>query len=268
MKSNEKESISRVEKESLDRVLATLKDFNKEIPLHWHTFYELELVLDGVGTHVLNGEERTVRRGSAYLLTPTDFHTVRAIKPMKLWHISFDEQILSERRIYELHSGHVQKNFELDEVNLSKLSNLAQILSDECNMKNGCERELCESILCILLRHGTASQTSERAHPSGIRRAIMYMNMHFRENPSLSAIARQAGFHPNYFSELFKEITGENYTSRLTELKLGYAKRLLAAGFSVSDACYQSGFGSISNFLSSFKRVVGMTPLEYKKIAT
>ena len=264
MKAINEQAVLRREKESDGHISVTLKDFREEIALHWHSYYELELILDGVGTHILNGEAHTVRRGSAYLLTPTDFHTVKAIEPMTLWHVSFDEQMLSERRIYELSSGGVQKSFELDEKKLTALSNLAELLSDECNIENGCAKELCESILCILLRSGTEKRTGERLQVSGIRRAMLYMNMHFRENPSLTAIAKHVGFHPNYFSELFKEVTGENYTAHLTSLKLGYAKSLLSAGMSVSDTCYQSGFGSLSGFLTAFKKGVGMTPLEYK----
>ena len=266
MKKNAK-GISRIEKESARHVSVQLKDFNKEVRVHWHSFYELELVLDGIGTHILNGVEHTVKRGSAYLLTPTDFHTVKAIAPMRLWHITFDETILTERRIFELSSGYINKNFTLDEKTLSQLSVLAELLMSESDIEDGCSRELCESILSILMRNSSDSRRNERSELSGIRGALLYMNVHFRENPSLSVIAKQAGLHPNYFSELFKEVTGENYTARLVSLKLGYAKSLLSAGFSVSDACYNSGFGSISNFLTAFKRAVGMTPLEYKKRA-
>ena len=261
---NEK-NISRLKKESVGHVSVELKDFNQEMPLHWHSFYELELILDGIGVHVLNGKEYTVKRGAAYLLTPTDFHTVKAIEPMRLWHISFDEGILSEQKICEMSSGYVKKSFTLDEKNLHRLSVLAELLVEESEMANGCTKELCETILTLLLRDGDESRTGKHSEISAIRSAILYMNMHFREAPTLKTIAGQAGLHPNYFSELFKEVTGENYTARLTSLKLGYAKTLLSKGFSVSDACYNSGFGSISNFLTAFKKNEGMTPLEYKK---
>lgn len=268
MKLNDNGYVARIVKDSNGHVSIEKKDFNGEIPLHWHNFYELELILDGKGIQTLNGEEYTVERGSAYLLTPTDFHTVKAITPMKLWHISFDEHILTERRIFELSSGTFQKIFSLNEKIIEKLSSLFYILEDESRFENGCSRELCECLLSLLLRQGSYQQGRERAKLSGIRRAILYMNIHFRENPSLKVIAAQAGFHPTYFSELFKISTGKNYKEHLTELKIRYAKSLLTAGLSVSDACYHSGFGSISNFLFSFKRTVGMTPLEYKKTTT
>lgn len=265
MKTIGERTVSRLEKESDKQITVTLKNLSGTRQLHWHNFYELELILDGKGTHTLNGEEYEIKRGSAHLLTPTDFHMLKADGEMKLWHLSLDEQILSERRICELSSDGVQKSFELDEKTLKNLSNLFELLNDECKITNGCSKELCESILCILLRLGGDKKPVIRTQVTGIRRAMLYMNMHFRENPSLTDIAKQAGFHPNYFSELFKKVTGENYNAHLTSLKLGYAKSLLSAGVSVSDACYHSGFGSLNGFLTAFKKSVGMTPLEYKK---
>ncbi|MBE6644976.1 MAG: helix-turn-helix domain-containing protein [Ruminococcaceae bacterium] len=265
MKNISEQKVSRLEKEGTAHATVTLKNFFGVRPIHWHNFYELELILEGVGSHILNGEEYPIKRGSAHLLTPTDFHTLKATEPMKLWHVSFDEQMLTERRMYELSSDGVQKSFELGEKTMTHLSNLLELLRDESNIEYGCSKELCESILCILLRSSPDKRKIKRTQVSGIRRAMLYINMHFRENPSLTDVAKQAGFHPNYFSELFKEVTGENYTAHLTTLKLGYAKSLLSAGVSVSDACYNSGFGSLSGFLTAFKKGVGMTPYEYKK---
>jgi AraC-like DNA-binding protein len=268
MKANIQDYAILIKKESFSHIAVTQKVFNEEIPLHWHNFYELELILDGEGVQFLNGKEYTVKRGSAYLLTPTDFHTVKALTPMKLWHVTFDEHILTEKRIFELSESNTKKIFSLDEKTIAHLSSLIELLREEAYIEYGCSRELCESLLSILLRKSSVTAGKEQTRNSGIHRALLYMALHFRENPTLEAVSRQAGFHPNYFSELFKESTGKNYKAHLTELKIEYAKNLLTAGVSVSDACYHSGFGSVSNFLSAFKRFVGMTPYEYKKTAT
>ena len=46
--------------------------------LHWHDYFEMEFVYDGRGTQIVNAETIQMSRGSVYLLTPTDFHTVVA----------------------------------------------------------------------------------------------------------------------------------------------------------------------------------------------
>ena len=49
-----------------------------ENELHWHDYFEMEFVYDGCGTQIVNAKTIPMSRGSVYLLTPLDFHTVIA----------------------------------------------------------------------------------------------------------------------------------------------------------------------------------------------
>ena len=89
--------------------------------------------------------------------------------------------------------------------------------------------------------------------------------MHFKEPITLARLAAEAGYHPSYFSEQFRRVTGEGYADTLARLRVGYARSLLANGFSVTDACFASGFGSLSAFGAAFRRLVGEPPSTYKK---
>ena len=236
-----------------------------EVAVHWHSYFELEIVVDGKGRQFLNDEEYTIKKGCAYLLNPTDFHRIIPETPLVLWNISFDEEMLSERRLCELSSKDMTRKFTLEGESQEKLCSLCEIILSESREESGAVRELCEALLNILLRHSDDEGVIYKSHIEGISRAILYLDVHFRENPSLSQISKQAGFHPTYFSELFKKVTGESYSQRLNTLRSGYAKMLLSKGFSVTEACYQSGFGSLSNFLAVFKKQTGLSPSEYKK---
>ena len=99
-----------------------------------------------------------------------------------------------------------------------------------------------------------------------MERAIAYLNAHFFETPSLDDVASIAGYNSSYFSNIFKKHTGESYVSRLNSLKIEYSKVLLSHGANVIDACFDSGFRSLSSFLSTFKKHTGMSPNDYKKL--
>ena len=62
--------------------------------MHWHEFYELEVVLSGQGRCILNGNTFEMKRGSISFLTPIDFHSVTTIEadPMEIINIMFSEQ--------------------------------------------------------------------------------------------------------------------------------------------------------------------------------
>jgi len=73
-----------------------------------------------------------------------------------------------------------------------------------------------------------------------------------------------SGYHPTYFSKMFYRVTGENYIERLISLRINYAKMLLKKDVSVSEACFASGFGSLSNFVAVFKKRCKMSPSAYR----
>ena len=100
-----------------------------------------------------------------------------------------------------------------------------------------------------------------------MRKALLYLETHFRENPSLADIANQACLSPEYFCSQFKQLTGMTYLQYLNQRKVNCAKMLLESGLSVTETCFSAGFGSLSGFLYTFRQATGLSPSEYKKFA-
>jgi len=264
VESRKQENRLSLQREGQKHITAQSRTLEEKFPLHWHSFFEVELITAGCGWNILNGERFRIGAGTAYILHPTDFHTLIAEEPLRFWNISFDEEMLSEKRLCMLASPTLTKLCTPGKEVMERLCALAAMIGAEAEREDGgCARELCESLLCMLLRDNAPVPT-DGGHITGIRRALLYMDVHFRENPSLAQTAAQAGFHPHYFSEMFRRVTGESYTARLNSLRSIYAKQLLSKGFSVTEACYRSGFGSMSNFLTVFKKKNGCSPQEYR----
>jgi AraC-like DNA-binding protein len=252
------------EKEHFNIKKQTCTDF----PLHWHDFFELELVLQGSGIQVLNGETYELGPGSVYLLSPIDYHKVIPSNGgIRLWNAMFDESVLSYKRLCEITTGRLRTPFVLKDGELDCAIKLLELLRDEyeCHGEENCLEALFESLLCQLSRaYPTQKQVQGAKYSAEIQPAIMYLEMHFRENPSLKEIAEHVGYHPMYFCKLFKKMTGVTYNERLNQLRIAYAKTLLAQGVPVSETCYACGFGSLSNFQHIFRKHTGHAPSHYK----
>ena len=83
---------------------------------------------------------------------------------------------------------------------------------------------------------------------------------------SLEDIARRVEISPFYFSKLFKEETGENFIDYLTMARVRRAKELLLdRDLSVRDVSMESGYADPNYFSKLFKKVVGLTPTEYRE---
>lgn len=231
-------------------------------PLHWHDYFEFEIITAGHGIHILNGKEYEISEGSAYLIFPTDFHEVSVKSPISLYNISFRENMLDEKVLLKLLSQTTNKVQQLSEDIYDKMVSVAKLLKSECE-----SNDLYSKILLEYLLHFysdmSISHSSKSEQLSGIKKAMIYMELHFREKLTLTQIAEQAGFNPSYFSVLFKKITGGTYLTRLNNLRLEYACTLLLSGCTVSYACFESGFTSMSNFYTSFKKKYKISPSEY-----
>jgi hypothetical protein len=54
---------------------------NQIFTAHWHDFYELELIVDGNATHMVNNREYQLKRGDIHLITQADFHQLHITSP-------------------------------------------------------------------------------------------------------------------------------------------------------------------------------------------
>ena len=238
-------------------------------PLHWHNYFEIEIVLSGKGKYIINDAVYDISVNNVFFLNPTDFHYLDVDEVTELINISFNNHILDDRDAALLVANKNRRAYMFNGAEYERLLQAANILLYEYEISGDCQKQLLQYVVKSLLRKNSIdhADVGKYQQDSGIKKAITYMEMHFTEKITLNAVATAAGYHPTYFSRLFASITGETYINMLTRLRLGHAKSMLANDFSVCDACFQSGFGSLSNFLETFKRNCKMTPSEYRKNA-
>ena len=73
---------------------------------------------------------------------------------------------------------------------------------------------------------------------------------------------------PNYFGDLMKKETGKTAQEHIQFKLIDIAKELvLNPGRSISQISYELGFQYPQHFTRMFKKVVGMTPNEYREKA-
>ena len=84
---------------------------------------------------------------------------------------------------------------------------------------------------------------------------------------SQGAMAEMAGISRDYFSRIFKNVTGMNYSKWLNMIRLERATELLAGeGRTLTEIAMLSGFQSIPSFNRVFREEKGMAPGEYRAL--
>nr|WP_307991745.1 response regulator [uncultured Niameybacter sp.] len=94
---------------------------------------------------------------------------------------------------------------------------------------------------------------------------LKYINDHFTEPLSLQTLSEQLHMNASYISQLFKKETQTTYIKYLTNLRVNYAKELLdTSTLSVDEVCEQAGFNDYFYFSKVFKKVVSLSPAQYR----
>lgn len=89
---------------------------------------------------------------------------------------------------------------------------------------------------------------------------------HLTREITLEEIAAVASLSVTSFCRYFKTITHKTYSQFVNEIRISYACRALLEGQqSIQMICYECGFNNLSNFYRQFKKVQGISPLEYQK---
>lgn len=98
-----------------------------------------------------------------------------------------------------------------------------------------------------------------------ITRARAYIAEHFAEEIALTDVAKAVNTSPFYFCKLFKTATGLTFTDYLARVRVETVKQILLNPHKrVSEAAYEAGFQSLSQFNRVFRRVAGESPTVYR----
>ena len=116
---------------------------------------------------------------------------------------------------------------------------------------------------CMLVRE----HTIEQQHSLLVKQAITLINYDYTADLNLKSIAKRLNVNASYLSTLFKQETKETLTEYVTRKRMEYATLLLnSSDLPISEIAMFCGMDNIQYFSKTFKKVVGYTPSEYKKL--
>ncbi len=127
---------------------------------------------------------------------------------------------------------------------------------------------LKEELFCLLEQAMESSYEKKQYQDElPIRIGKKYVEKNYAQTVSLEEVAAAVCLNPNYFSVLFKKMTGINFSEYLTDYRLERARQLLRTTTmnlaQVSDAV---GYKDARYFSKLFTKIVGLKPNEYRKL--
>ncbi|TKB25175.1 MAG: helix-turn-helix transcriptional regulator, partial [Mesorhizobium sp.] len=113
--------------------------------------------------------------------------------------------------------------------------------------------------------HGAGSAFDQQSSRN-VGRMCDFIAENFLYDIDCVNIAAAADIHPKYAMSLFKKSTGMTLNEYVNLLRLSYAQALLMhEGANVLKVAMDSGFGSLSAFNKSFRKLAGMSPSDFRR---
>ena len=110
-----------------------------------------------------------------------------------------------------------------------------------------------------------ASRVSSRDRRRAVE-AALWIEANSHQDIALEDVAREAGVSPFHFLRAFSAVLDVTPHQYLVRSRLRRAARLLVDDDkSITDIAYDVGFGDLSNFVRTFHRAAGVSPLKFRQ---
>ncbi len=252
---------------------------NRSTYTHSHDFVELVFVLEGQGTHTIDGREYAIVNGSFFSVDAGQTHSLLFDDNAEYYNIFLSVPFLEQFPIvleeeaygYSLVSGYTDSPaVYFDQDTAAFISRIFQEINSEFNGQNPLRQETMHTLFRLLLLQVHRAQLEPKG--SGRNRAYMalpqvldYINAHFTEPIRLHWLAEKYNYNPAYFGRLFRRSYGISFEAYLQKKRIGYAKELLVTtDYSVDIILQKIGYTNKNNFYRAFLEDCGCTPKEYR----
>ncbi|WP_216830775.1 helix-turn-helix transcriptional regulator [Alkalihalobacterium elongatum] len=118
-----------------------------------------------------------------------------------------------------------------------------------------------------LQRKSGANDSFETDLANPIETAKKFIQLNFYESITLKEVSNLVYLSPSHFSRMFKEETGYNYVEYLMRYRVDRSKnQLKMTMLPIEVIACNHGFSSAAYFSTTFKKLEGVTPSEYRSL--
>ena len=251
-----------------------------DYPVHYHSDYEINLVLNDEGTRVFGDSDEKFSSPDLVMLGPNIPHAWKGTRQEgnHVITIQFSEEllnfpILNKRMFASIRQLLIESRRGLTFSNDTKVLIADKIL--RLTRLQGFHTVLdFLSILydlsiankeMLVSNYYDANEALTAFKSRRITKVCDYIEKNFQDSVKLSDVAKLVNMSESAFSHFFKKKTGCSFIDYLNSVRIGKASQMLIdTTHSINEICYSCGFNNLSNFIRIFKKFKGPTPSEYR----
>jgi AraC-like DNA-binding protein/quercetin dioxygenase-like cupin family protein len=259
----------------------------RNIRLRRHDYFELLYVESGELAYQVQEQYFTARRGDLIVISGAqyhriaDFHCGRVLATLLYFmpdlirandtsgeDIGYLTPFLVQDKTFP-HVVHHQTGIPAQVSNL--MERMHQELPANCPLKRLFVKTCLKMILALLMKHYAGYRGTEEVFYrkqralERLRPLFEYIDHHYGDPVTVSDAASIVCMSESHFMRFFRQVTGQPFVCHLNHFRIAKAQALLATTDKpISEVSQDVGFCDQSYFGLIFRKLVQMTPREYK----
>jgi AraC-like DNA-binding protein len=252
-------------------------------PFKWHVHpeYELTLIVEGRGKRYVGDSVADFQSGEVVLLGSNLPHTWHS-KPASRRRsrsvvIQFREDCFGERFFGLPELTGVRRLLARAAVGLRFTGDVRKAAADAMQRMVDMEPsrrmtallavldDLSRSSRCVRLSSRAQTLPPREHDQTRIDRVLRHVNQRYTQPINQAQIAAMLHLSASAFSRFFRRVTGRTFVDFVQHLRVQHAARLLIdTDRSITQICYDSGFGNLSNFNRRFRERMNCSPRQHR----
>jgi AraC-like DNA-binding protein/mannose-6-phosphate isomerase-like protein (cupin superfamily) len=272
-------------KKDMSQKLVMMRLLQNDFQEHDHHFFELAYVTSDTAEHILNGNRSVLKPNDFFFIDLGSYHSFEHAKNLELINCLFvpefiDETLQGCESLDELLHSTMIRYSRLtvgqtwaDRIFHDESGKIGALLSEMVDEyqneqlgRNEIFRCHLKEILILTLR--MLVKPTQTHSDSVINEVIGFVHKHYQEPLTLQTFCSQKHYNLSYISRRFKQETGITFREYVQKIRIEKSCELLiGSDMTVSEIARLVGYDDIPFFHSVFKRLLHMTPKEYKKLS-
>ena len=255
---------------------------------HYHQEFELSFITEGSGSRIVGDSVEEFHPGDLIFIGPRIPHVWFSEAPVLNQHsgrtlesvyLLFNQEILPEGLTSLPEFVHVNRAIQLSERGIritgDTLNQVSRIMLQLPYLNNMKRLMLFYEIMDIIgesqsytfLASDDYIRTRFESTNKRVRKIHEFLMLNYREEINLEEIAGIIHMAPASTCRFFKSSTGLTIFEYLNKIKIDYAcKLLLNTDLNIVHISYDCGFNNLSHFNKQFRKFLGKTPSQFRKL--
>ena len=248
---------------------------------HTHEYFQIYYIANSSLSHFIENKSSKLHQGDMFIIPPGVMHYISPEDDTVFYSFSFMPDFFSEanqnNKLVNLFLRNLLTEKEIlpkvsvDSKDIFYIESIMERMLDEFNRKDFGFYEIIHSyavlLLAVLARNYFEKNTLPKYFENNkhfVMHCVEYIENNFTENISLNEISKRSAMSKNSFCELFRKLTGHSFNNYLNICRIKKATEYIKDGYKITAIYGLCGYNDFSTFYRNFKKIMGVSPKEFK----